>query len=212
MPDVSPELSQPSKKMTGGCFIFLDISAGQGSGWKTSAASSTTSFWLTFIPLCWWSWKLLWYPKWKRYLDQQVKCLQWSDSVSYVHCTLYPAWVVQKLVAQDVPVPNPSLPPILPKHNPELLMALAFPPCWNVQPLIKGQSLNPSSDFPVVSCFPFSAACISFPFNKLLRQLWYSSSLNWYFLYGIMSDALLKSKQNKSAGKNQLSCQRKILG
>lgn len=121
---------------------------------------------------------------------------------------------VQEPVAQQVPwwthcwpVPNPSLLSILPKLSPELSMALAvaFSHCLNVQPLIKTQSLmNPSSDCPAVSCFPpLSSLCLISSSASFLgrSQFWYGSSPNWYFLYGTMSDASLKSKQSKSAGK-----------
>lgn len=150
-------------------FTFQDTPVGQARGWDTSAASS---MWLTGI-LPWWRWKLLWYPKWKRYLDQHTGCLQWSDIAGYVHWMLCPAWVVQELVAQQMPlwthcwsVPNPCLPPIWTKLNLESLMALAvaFPHCWNVQPLIKDQSLRRlSSDCLWSYASPLSVACVSFP-------------------------------------------------
>lgn len=137
-----------------------------------------------------------------------------SDSVGYIHCMLCPVWVVQEPVAQQLPwwtrcwpVPNPSLPCILPKLSHELLMplAVAFPCCWYVQLLIKDQSLmNPPSDCPVVlGVPPLSSLCFISPLASCLgrSQFCYSSSLNWYFLYGTMSDASLKSKQSKSAGK-----------
>lgn len=112
---------------------------------------------------------------------------------SYIHWMLCPAQVestggagtggtadasVNTLLVSSVP--NPCLPPILTKLSLEFLMALAvaFPHWWNVQPLIKDQSLMTlSSDCSVILCFPISAACVSLPFSSVRSQLCYSSSL-----------------------------------
>lgn len=143
--------------------IFQDTPAGQARGWETSAASRTVSSWLIGVLPCWGRWKHLWYPKWKRCLDQHRECLQWSDSAGYVHWVLCPAWVVQELVAQQMPLctrclsaPNPCLPPILTKLSLEFLMALAvaFPHCWMCNHELKP---NPWWDFLVTALW----SCVS---------------------------------------------------
>lgn len=45
-----------------------------------------------------------------------------------------------------------------------MALAVAFPHCWNVQPLIKDQSLRRLSSDCLWSCAsPLSVACVSFP-------------------------------------------------